>query len=233
MNKRQAKRQKARAAAKQKGSMPPRDPTDNPSSNEASNNHDSTEQGRSKLSKAPVWIEALCAIALVIITGLYTHYARRQVQAANKTLREIVASRELDHRAWVGMDTETKTTLLIRNFGNTPANNATDQVFGHRVDAVSTPITKELGDSWVNSSPLLQIGVIFPGQHVAPSSRENIHAMLDAPAVKKGASRVYLLGRIKYYTFTKTHTTRFCWEWFPEVNGWDPGGDCKDYNSSD
>lgn len=43
-----------------------------------------------KFSKAPIWIEALCAIALVVITGLYTHYARKQAKTANKTLGEII-----------------------------------------------------------------------------------------------------------------------------------------------
>ena len=39
-----------------------------------------------KFAKAPIWIEAGCAVALVVITFFYTHYARRQANAAHETL---------------------------------------------------------------------------------------------------------------------------------------------------
>lgn len=42
---------------------------------------------RRKFHKAPVWIEAACAILLVIITGTYTYYAARQANAAKKTAK--------------------------------------------------------------------------------------------------------------------------------------------------
>jgi hypothetical protein len=42
-----------------------------------------------KLRNAPIYIEAACAIALVIITGFYTHYAHNQVETAQRTLNEI------------------------------------------------------------------------------------------------------------------------------------------------
>lgn len=45
---------------------------------------------RRKFRKAPIWIEAGCAIALVVITGFYTHYAHQQVQTAQNTLGEII-----------------------------------------------------------------------------------------------------------------------------------------------
>lgn len=37
-----------------------------------------------KLKKAPIWVEACCAVALVGITGFYTYYARQQAGAAIK-----------------------------------------------------------------------------------------------------------------------------------------------------
>lgn len=43
-----------------------------------------------KFRHAPTWIEAACAVALVVITGFYTHYAHQQVQTAQNTLAEIV-----------------------------------------------------------------------------------------------------------------------------------------------
>ena len=45
-----------------------------------------TERKR-KLRKAPPWIEAACAILLVVITGSYTYYAARQANAAKKTAK--------------------------------------------------------------------------------------------------------------------------------------------------
>jgi len=38
-----------------------------------------------KLSKLPTWIEAACAVALVIIAGTYTHYAGRQLDEMRKS----------------------------------------------------------------------------------------------------------------------------------------------------
>lgn len=46
-----------------------------------------------KLRKAPVWIEAACAVALVFITGFYTHYAHRQATTAQDTLNEIKSAK--------------------------------------------------------------------------------------------------------------------------------------------
>jgi hypothetical protein len=43
-----------------------------------------------KLRKAPIWIEAACAIGLVIITAFYTHYAKKQAEIAQCTLGEII-----------------------------------------------------------------------------------------------------------------------------------------------
>jgi hypothetical protein len=45
-----------------------------------------------KLHKAPVWIEAACAIALVVITGFYTHYAHRTLEEIIKQYPEITKS---------------------------------------------------------------------------------------------------------------------------------------------
>jgi len=45
---------------------------------------ESKRKGYSKLRKAPIWIEAACAIALIFITGFYTHYASKQATAATK-----------------------------------------------------------------------------------------------------------------------------------------------------
>jgi hypothetical protein len=42
-----------------------------------------------KLHKAPIWIEAACAIALVGITGFYTHYAHQQVEQLIKQYPEL------------------------------------------------------------------------------------------------------------------------------------------------
>jgi hypothetical protein len=44
-------------------------------------------QRRRKFRKAPPWIEALCAVLLVVITGCYTFYAARQANAAKKAAR--------------------------------------------------------------------------------------------------------------------------------------------------
>jgi len=41
------------------------------------------------LQKAPPWIEAACAIALIVITGMYTHYAGKQVRAMQDQLDQM------------------------------------------------------------------------------------------------------------------------------------------------
>ena len=43
-----------------------------------------------KFRKAPIWIEAACAVALVVITGFYTHYAHQQAVAAHDTVEQII-----------------------------------------------------------------------------------------------------------------------------------------------
>lgn len=45
-----------------------------------------------KLRKAPIWIEAACAIALVVITGFYTHYAHETLIELIKQYPEITKS---------------------------------------------------------------------------------------------------------------------------------------------
>lgn len=42
------------------------------------------------LPKTPIWIEAACALALVVITGMYTHYAGGQLRAMRGQLGEII-----------------------------------------------------------------------------------------------------------------------------------------------
>ena len=57
---------------------------------EQSKAEDRKRQRYQKLRKAPIWIEAGAAIALVAITWTYTHYAGKQAAAADKTLGEII-----------------------------------------------------------------------------------------------------------------------------------------------
>lgn len=92
-----------------------------------------------KFRHAPTWIEAACAVALVVITGLYTHYARQQVQTAQNTLAEIIkqspeitksadaaksaadiaaASLTISERPWVSLaDIEITSPLTFDNRG--------------------------------------------------------------------------------------------------------------------
>jgi len=69
---------------------PPRQVLDGPAIYEQTNTERRKQQRRRKLRKAPVWIESACAIALVGITGFYTHYAHQQVETAQNTLGEII-----------------------------------------------------------------------------------------------------------------------------------------------
>jgi hypothetical protein len=46
------------------------------------------------LRKAPTWIEAACAVALVVITGFYTHYAHQTLTEIGKQSPEIKKSAE-------------------------------------------------------------------------------------------------------------------------------------------
>jgi hypothetical protein len=61
-----------------------------------------------KLQSAPIWIEAFAAIALVVITAFYTHYASIQADQATtaasaaKTASETAAKQlEMSERPWM------------------------------------------------------------------------------------------------------------------------------------
>jgi len=62
--------------------------TDASVNEEEEREHRSAQRSR-KFRKAPPWIEAACAILLVVITGTYTHYAGKQVTAMQQQLQQM------------------------------------------------------------------------------------------------------------------------------------------------
>lgn len=70
--------------------LPPRQTIISSSEDKRRNREASERNRRRKFRHAPVWIEAACAVALVVITGLYTHYAANQAEFAHDTLNQII-----------------------------------------------------------------------------------------------------------------------------------------------
>ena len=71
-----------------------------------------------KLRKAPIWIEAICAVCLVGITGTYTYYAKRQVELTQDALYA-------GDRPWIGIKNTTyalnRLQCTVKNYGRTVA----------------------------------------------------------------------------------------------------------------
>jgi hypothetical protein len=146
-----------------------------------------------KLHKAPVWIEAACAVALVAITGTYTHYASGQLQEMRKATEATKVSAEAakesarvakdtliaGNRPWVASEF-VATYLLFKEDGGFLGLNMTVSNVGHSV-AQSISAWTEL---WLDTRTLLSEGdkyceipknpvnksyrggfILFPGQH--------------------------------------------------------------------
>jgi hypothetical protein len=69
------------------GTPPPPQVNGGPAEHKQTNGSTGTHKRRRNLHRAPVWIEAACAILLVLITGFYTFYAARQANASKKSAK--------------------------------------------------------------------------------------------------------------------------------------------------
>jgi hypothetical protein len=113
----------------------------NPREEEQQNDENRIQaQQRSSKPHLTTWIEAFCAVALVLITGTYTFYAARQANVGKKaaeaaktaadTARETLVRSQ---RPWVGVDeirvlptdvsgeVKIKLGFFVRNYGPSPA----------------------------------------------------------------------------------------------------------------
>ncbi|MGH9747454.1 MAG: hypothetical protein ACRD59_15265 [Candidatus Acidiferrales bacterium] len=84
-----------------------------------------------KLQKAPIWIEAVCAVALVVITGFYTRYAGRQLQVMRRQLTDFEARESAILQVRANWDaSKSEATFNIENIGNSPAMDINYQLGG-------------------------------------------------------------------------------------------------------
>jgi len=105
----------------------------NPGIDEQKQRERRKERCRRKLHKAPVWIEAACAILLVVITGTYTYYAIRQANAAKKTAKaafDAIEEAKRDNIASINTQQQIAQTALAKSQENFVASsNAAAQQF--------------------------------------------------------------------------------------------------------
>jgi len=94
--------------------------TDSPVNEEEERERRKTERKR-KIRKAPPWIEAACAILLVVITGAYTYYASTQADVMKGQLNQMaIATRRsrIDNLAAISAQKEIAQNALTKSQDN-------------------------------------------------------------------------------------------------------------------
>ncbi len=85
-------------------------PAEHKTSDTQNGRKESYPNENTSMKSAPMWIQAACAIAVVIITSVYTYYARQQVK---ETQRAIIQTEELANRA-------ERPFVLVKDVSETP-----------------------------------------------------------------------------------------------------------------
>ena len=178
---------------------------------------------------APIWIEAACAIALVIITGTYTHYAANQRDAmlkSNEINREALESVQRAFISFPGVQSEAVYAIdkntpaklsefrfhaQIQNNGNTPASEAVGMFFGD-----STLSTEPDEKQFLNR-------IVAPWHGMVGAKEAKIfgdHRIPYSYFLGEGGKRptgdgklLFFWGFVIYHDIlpkTKTHVTEFC-----------------------
>jgi len=177
----------------------------------------------------PAWIQALAAIAIVIITGFYTHYAKQQAERmreAVKTAKDTAeaAKKSADalpeiERAYVFVTVEYEQSkrvvginffdfgdsLFIENHGRTPA--IIKKVRG--LVCLREASIPEIRESEIPAG--LLIG--SDKWKRIPAAPQKINEREREDILLKNIT-AYCCGRIEYEdVFSEAHTTGFCWEY--------------------
>ena len=134
-------------------------------------------RGKSWKEDWPHRLESLCAVLLVLITGLYTHYAREQAKASNLASRAATGSLDtikqqfqINQQAWITPTVSAATELKkgapfmvkihFANTGKTPASNV-------YVQAIAQKLRKDQAPSLTFPAPMTNgyfAGLVFPSQ---------------------------------------------------------------------
>lgn len=182
-------------------------------------------------------IEICIAAILVIVTGCYTWYARRQWEAVRnqavimkQQIKDINEQFALENRAWITVDgvdrgefqvgEKTKIVVAFINSGNTPAIN-----MGGISHSGFLKI-ENFAPVCVDSDAITNIAVLGPGDKNAFTGYTKKQLSKDdIDSLNNRSLRYYVWGYIYYDDiFGRKHLTEYCFVSRPDI---------KDFNSCD
>jgi len=219
-----------------------------------------------KYTKEPThwtrYIEAACAIALVLITGTYTYYARQQAGAAIVAANAAKSAGDtahdalvLDQRPWVGLmggshisaeiakGSPIRIHLEIQNVGKTPAldessvHKLTNRPIHDPMPSFDNYSQSEAGPTITlmpNAIADVDLMTKKTGDHGSPI----IEVLSDAgvTSINTGQVQLYVYGSIWYNdTFKNPHRTDYCLQYITPINSKSAGsfGACPVHNYAD
>jgi len=211
----------------------------------ASDTNKEDGQNKEKASWPPK-ITAYCTIAIVIITGLYTCYARQQVKqmklavaAATKQTKQVEDQFRLEQRAWIGVTgaeciIERGEPMILqvhfRNVGKTPALSLTNKTTYKSRDVGILP------DFTHGEAEKVSRGIVIPQQDFTfvldmsagvPDRKGD--AVIDDILTKK--KRLWVYGITHFDdTFGQHHWLEYCFFYNPDTQLFTP---CAEHNDID
>jgi hypothetical protein len=192
------------------------------------------------LPKAPIWIEAACALALVGITFAYTHYAAGQLRemrkatkatenaahaaalaadTADATLKSSQKFYEIDQRAWAGVNRVGETFLNANqppSFALGVTNSGRTPALKLRARVGTAVLRREAKFTPVyphqGSEHDSGISTIQPGGYTELKwSAPSVYIESLREEIKTGSKTLYLFADIMYRDiFDKARETTFC-----------------------
>jgi len=140
---------------------------------------------------------------------------------------------ELQERGWVGWKTADLKGMIFMNYGKSPALHVSSSA-GISFSDKREKITPTWVRHFYATTPetRLNYGPLFPDQPMALPVPIDITRNKNWADVQKETKFLYFFGGVHYLTLDKWRDTTFCIMWVPNV-GFDPGGDCSGYNSTD
>jgi hypothetical protein len=192
------------------------------------------------------YVEAFCAILLVLITAFYTYYAGHQAQSAIDATRIATKSMLIDQRAWIGLDhidivdapiqagKNLRINVTFKNTGKTPSFALTTIPISEGVEAGQKPHFDYSG-----VKPIFY-GLVQPNAPVLSSyiPFRNLATMAPIPITQSGIDQLrtgkttlYIHGRIDYRdAFRTAHWTEFCYYLLPTLVEFES---CPTHNNAD
>jgi hypothetical protein len=175
--------------------------------------------------------QIILAMGQLAVANRAATSASIQADAATQTTKNF----RVEQRAWMGVKTMDLKGIVFSNFGRFPATHISNAVNIH-IDEKHIKIT----DAWVsrfyvsNPEAILNYGPLFPGEPMeAPwPAQYPPNKSTHWGEVSGGVRFLYIFGEVHYFTLGEWHTTKFCGEWIPTFNRFDPGNDCKAYNDA-